>query len=452
MQESKKQKVGFIRSLTNIMVKFVKNYLPSPFTLAVALSLIIFVLGMVIGDKSFIDMVDSFGKGMFSLFPFTMQMVLVLVTGHVLASSSIVLKILKKLASVPQNKVQAVMFTAFIAYICSYINWGFGLIAGAIIAREMAAQNYGKKIHYPLMIAAAYSGNIARGPSSSIPLAVATEGHILQDIIGIIPVGQTLYSSYNIILTVLLLIFIPILFKYMTPPNEESIELSPDKFKAMESIEVKESKGKKSFAERIDSTPVLALLLGAIWLIYLVDFFSKSATFNLDLNTVILIFFTLGIFAQGSLEKYSDAVGEAIKTSGGIILQFPFYAAIMAMMRDSGLVALISEWFVSVANDKTLPLFTFWSAGLVNIFVPSGGGQWAVQGPIMIKAAEVLGADPGKVTMALAWGDSWTNQIQPFWALPALAIAGLDVKDIMGYCIMVLFLSGIIISGVFVFL
>ena len=452
MTDTKKQKISFIRRLTNVMVRFVQNYLPSPFTLAVSLSLIVFVLGMVNGN-SFMAMVDSLGKGMFSLFPFTMQMVLVLITGHVLASSPIVLKILKKLASIPKNKTQAVMFTAMVAYICSYINWGFGLIAGAIIAREMAAQNYGKKIHYPLIIAAAYSGNLVRGPSSSIPLAVATEGHIVQDLVGIIPVGQTLYSSYNIILTVVLFLCIPILYKYMTPPDEESLELSPDKFSS-EDVEdvIAELKGKKTFAERFDTTPVLALILGVLWTVYLVNFFRTSATFNLDLNTVILIFFTLGLFAQGNLEKYSAAVGNAVKTSSGIILQFPFYAAIMAMMRDAGLVAVMSQWFVSIASDRTLPVFTFLSSGIVNIFIPSGGGQWAVQGPIMLEAAEALGADPGKVTMALAWGDSWTNQIQPFWALPALAIAGLNVKDIMGYCIMVLLLSGIIISGVFLFL
>lgn len=157
----------------------------------------------------------------------------------------------------------------------------------------------------------------------------------------------------------------------------------------------------------------------------------------------------LGLLAHRNLENYSKAVGNAIKTTGGIVLQFPFYAAIMAMMRDSGLAAMISEFFISVASARSLPVLTFWSAGLVNIFVPSGGGQWAVQGPIMIGASEALNADTGKVVMALAWGDSWTNQIQPFWALPALAIAGLDVRDIMGYCIMVLLLSGVIISGVF---
>lgn len=442
--EEKKQKAGFIRGLTNVLVNFVKKYLPSPFTLAVLLSLIIFLWSMVGTDIGFMDLVNSYGTGLFSLMPFTMQMVLVLVTGHVLASSPIVVRILKRLAILPKNKVQAVMFTAMIAYVCSYINWGFGLIAGAIVAKEMAEQNYGKKIHYPLMIAAAYSGNIARGPSSSIPLAVATEGHIMQDLVGIIPVTETLYAPYNIIVTILLFIAIPVLFKFMTPPDEESIEFVP---KAGDFVETRLIS--TTLAEKMDRFPAFMWLVSAVIAIYLYGFFAASATFNLNLNIVILIFMLLGLLAHRNLENYSKAVGNAIKTTGGIVLQFPFYAAIMAMMRDSGLAAMISEFFISVASARSLPVLTFWSAGLVNIFVPSGGGQWAVQGPIMIGASEALNADTGKVVMALAWGDSWTNQIQPFWALPALAIAGLDVRDIMGYCIMVLLLSGVIISGVF---
>lgn len=449
---TKKERTSPIQAITNALVKFVKNYLPSPFTLAVTLSLIVFVLGMTVGTSGFMEMVNTFGSGMFSLFPFTMQMVLVLVTGHVLASSPVVLGILKKLAILPRNKVQAVMFTAFISYIASYLNWGFGLIAGAIVAREMAAQNYGKKIHYPLIIAAAYSGNIARGPSSSIPLAVATEGHIMQDLVGIIPVGETLYASYNIIITVALLILIPILYKFMTPADEDSIELSPDKFSSNNEVVKEDSTVKQTFAEKFDNIPILAWMVGAIWVIYLVAFFRESASFNLNLNIVIMIFFTLGIFAQKNLTNYAKAVDNAVRTSSGIILQFPFYAAIMAMMRDAGLAVMLSEWFISIANERTLPVLTFLSAGILNIFVPSGGGQWAVQGPIMLEASSALGADSAKVTMALAWGDSWTNQIQPFWALPALAIAGLDVKDIMGYCIMVLLLAGVVISAGLYFL
>jgi short-chain fatty acids transporter len=434
-----------IKKMTNILVIGVKKYLPSPFVLALLLSMITFVAGWLFTEAGFMDMTKYFGDGMYSLLAFTMQMVLVLVTGHVLASSDFVVKILEKLAKLPKNKVQAVMFTAFVSYICSYINWGFGLIAGALIAKEIATVNYGSKIHYPLIIAAAYSGNIARGPSSSIPLAIATKGHIVEDVVGIIPVSDTLFSSWNIIITVLLLITIPFLFKAMTPADEDSIEILIDK---TENKTVKKEVNKKdrTLSEKLDNSRIISLAIGGIGLVYLISYFIKSASFDLNLNIVIMIFLVLGIFAQKTPGNYSSAVQNAIKTAGGITLQFMFYAGIMGMMKGSGLTVMLSEWFVSISTVKTFPLLTFWSAGIVNIFVPSGGGQWAVQGPIAMTAGAALGVDPARVNMALAWGDSWTNQIQPFWALPALAIAGLDVKDIMGYCAMVLIMSGVIIS------
>jgi short-chain fatty acids transporter len=314
-----------------------------------------------------------------------------------------------------------------------------------LIAKEIATVNYGSKIHYPLIIAAAYSGNIARGPSSSIPLAIATKGHIVEDVVGIIPVSQTLFSSWNIILTLILLVTIPFLFKLMTPNDEDSIEIKIDK---EEVKEVKKVLNKKdmTFSERLDNSMLLAYIIGGIGLIYLVSYFIKSASFDLNLNIVIMIFLVLGIFAQKTPGNYVKAMQNAVKTTAGITLQFMFYAGIMGMMRGSGLTVMLSEWFISISTVRTFPMFTFWSAGFVNIFVPSGGGQWAVQGPIAMTAGAALGVDPAKVNMALAWGDSWTNQIQPFWALPALAIAGLDVGDIMGYCAMVLIWSGIILS------
>lgn len=437
--------------MTNVLVIGVKKYLPSPYVLALLLSLITFVSGWLFTEAGFMDMTKYFGDGLYSLLAFTMQMVLVLVTGHVLASSKIVVSILQKLAKLPKNKVQAVMFTAFVSYICSYINWGFGLIAGALIAKEIATVNYGSKIHYPLIIAAAYSGNIARGPSSSIPLAIATKGHIVEDVVGIIPVSQTLFSSWNMIITIALLIAIPFLFKAMTPNDEDSIEIKIDRDEVKE---VKKVVNKKdmTFSERLDNSMLLAYIIGGLGLIYLVSYFIKSASFDLNLNIVIMIFLVLGIFAQKTPGNYVKAMQNAVKTTAGITLQFMFYAGIMGMMRGSGLTVMLSEWFISISTVKTFPLFTFWSAGFVNIFVPSGGGQWAVQGPIAMTAGASLGVDPAKVNMALAWGDSWTNQIQPFWALPALAIAGLDVGDIMGYCAMVLLMSGVIISLAFLIL
>ena len=103
---------------------------------------------------------------------------------------------------------------------------------------------------------------------------------------------------------------------------------------------------------------------------------------------------------------------------------------LMVAANDQGvsLASVISEFFVSISTNVTFPMLSFLAAGVVNFFVPSGGGQWAVQGPIMMPA----GAEMGQ----------WTNMIQPFWALPALGIAKLSARDIMGYLVIVLLFTG----------
>jgi len=155
--------------------------------------------------------------------------------------------------------------------------------------------------------------------------------------------------------------------------------------------------------------------------------------------------------------QYIRAFSDSTKSASGILLQFPFYAGIMGMMigvngEGLSLGGAISTFFISISNENTFPLFTFLSAGIVNIFVPSGGGQWAVQAPIMIPAGAELGVPAAKTAMAIAWGDAWTNLIQPFWALPALAIAGLGARDIMGFCVVNLLYAGFIISLCFLFI
>lgn len=434
-----------LHAMTNFFVRLVRKYLPQPFTLAVILSVIVYIMGMLIMKKSAHEMNQYWGKGFFSLYGFTMQMVLVLVTGHALASAPVIQRLLKALASIPKSPRRAVLFMAFVGCLTSYLNWAFGLIAGALVARELAKNNLGKGLHYPLLVAAAYGGNVIRGPSSSIPLVIATPGHFLEKLMGVVPVTETLYSSWNLIITIVLVITIPTIFYLMYPKkNELVVEIDP-KLLAEEHIE-REKETIDTPAQKMDNSIILTILVAFAggWMLY--DYFSKQPSFNLNLDILIMIFMVFGIIAHKTLAGYANAINNAVKTSGGIILQFPFYAGMMGMMGSSGLAKWLSDLFVSFSTANTLPLFTFWSAGILNIFIPSGGGQWAVQGPIMMQAAHEIGASSAKVAMALAWGDSWTNQIQPFWALPLLAIANLGIRDIMGYCLMNAILVGIIVS------
>ena len=204
---------------------------------------------------------------------------------------------------------------------------------------------------------------------------------------------------------------------------------------------------------------IITIVAGFAYIVfYFIDVVQKSGPAgipnSLNLNIVNFIFLFVGVLLHGDLRKYVDAIGEAASGAAGILLQFPFYAGIMGMMvaanaNGVSLASIISDFFVSISNNVTFPLFTFLSAGIVNFFVPSGGGQWAVQGPIVMPAASKMGIEAGRACMAIAWGDQWTNMIQPFWALPALGVAGLSAKDIMGYLVIVLIFTGLVACGGF---
>jgi len=425
-----------------------ERYLPDPYIFVAILTLVVFLLGLGLTDSGPLEMVTYWGDGFWGLLAFTMQMVIVLVAGHVLASSPVFKKLLSTLAGFANSPGSAILLVSVVSLIACWINWGFGLVIGALFAKEIARKV--TTVDYRLLIASAYSGFIIwhGGLGGSIPLSIATVDHPFAGIMGVVPTSETIFSSYNIIIVVALIISVPILNRFMMPKPEDTVVVDPKLLE--EPIEIEEDTDRTP-ASRLENSITLSMLIGALGLVYLIQHFALKG-FDLNLNIVNLIFFTLGIIFHGTPKRFLAAVANAVKTAGGIIIQFPFYAGIMGMMVASGLAGVMSEWFVSISNEHTFPLFTFYAAGLVNFFVPSGGGQWAVQAPIMLDAAQTLGVSYSKTAMAIAWGDAWTNMIQPFWALPALAIAGLRAKDIMGYCLFVLILSGIIISiGLFFF-
>ncbi|MDW7674227.1 MAG: short-chain fatty acid transporter [Bacillota bacterium] len=425
-------------------VALVQRYLPDPFLFAAILTIIVLLMGMFIANNSFMQMVQYWGNGFWSLLAFAMQMSLVLVTGYTLASSPPFKKALGAIAGAVNSPGQAIVVTTLVALVAAWINWGFGLVIGALIAKEMAKKVPGAD--YRLLIASGYMGFLVwhAGFSGSIPLTIATENHFLYDKIGIIPTSETIFASFNLIPMIALFIGLPILAWSMIPSKENTITIDPELLK--EAPTAATSQEPLTPADRLENSWILSALIGVMGLIFIFYYFSTKG-FALNLDIVNFIFLFLAILFHGTPRRFLNAIGEAAKGAGGIILQFPFYAGIMGMMTASGLAAIMSQWFVSISTATTFPFFTFLSAGLVNLFVPSGGGQWAVQAPIMIPASMELGVPVAKTAMAVAWGDAWTNMIQPFWALPALGIAGLNAKDIMGYCLVALMFSGVIIGA-----
>ncbi|MBK1698153.1 short-chain fatty acid transporter [Rhodovibrio salinarum] len=432
-----------LRTLTRGSVYMVERYLPDPYIFVLLLTLVVFAAGMGIEQQSPLEMVQYWGNGFWNLLTFGMQMVLVLVTGYVLASSPPFKRLLQTLARLASTPGQAIVLVTVVSMIAAWINWGFGLVIGALFARQLA--QVVPRVDYRLLIASAYTGFLVwhGGLASSVGLVIATEGHFAQDQIGVVPTSETIFSSFNLLLVLSILIVIPVVNRMMMPPADRAVTVDPQKL-AQEEAQAPVTIDRP--ADRLENSVILAQAVGLLGLAFLVYYFVAGAS-SLNLNIVNFAFLFLGIMLHGRPSSFLNAVQEAVKGAGGIVIQFPFYAGIMAMMIDSGLAESLSNLFVAASNEVTFPLFTFLSAGIVNMFVPSGGGQWAVQAPVMLDAAERLGVSVPRTAMAVAWGDAWTNMIQPFWALPALAIAGLNAKDIMGYCLVVLLVSGVIMGA-----
>lgn len=421
------------------LVRLVDRWLPDPYIFVVILTLVVMIAAMGVEGQSPMAVVQMWGAGFWELLSFAMQMLLVLVTGYMMASTPLVRRILERLADLAASPGAAILLVSFVSLTASWINWGFGLVVGALFAKAIARK---VRVDYRLLVASAYSGFIVwhGGLAGSVPLAVATAGHPFEGVIGIIPTDRTIFSAYNLFIVIALFITVPLVNRLMMPRKGEEVFVDPA---LLAEAEVSDSPGNTP-AEKIENSRVLSWLIGAAGLAFLFQYFAGSGT--LTLNVVNFLFLIVAIVLHGTPRRLLASLNEAVKGGSGIVIQFPFYAGIMAIMLNSGLAETISIWLTSFASERTFAFWTFMSAGLVNFFVPSGGGQWAIQAPVILPAAEALGVDAARAAMAVAWGDSWTNMVQPFWALPILGIAGLKARDIMGFCTLHLVLSGIIIS------
>lgn len=429
-----------LRFLSRPAVKLVERYLPDPYIFVLLLTLVAAAAAIGVERQSPLAVLRFWGDGFWALLTFSMQMLLVLVTGFILANSPPVKRLLTKLATRAHNPASAIVLVTLVSLAASWINWGFGLVVGALFARQLARLI---RVDYRLLVASAYSGFVVwhGGLAGSIPLVIATEGHFTADQIGVIGTSETIFSWFNLAIVVALFIAVPLVNRLMLPDEQESVYIDA----ALLDDEPPPSTLATRPAEHLENSVTLAWLVGIPGLLFLIDHFLLRGG-GLNLNVVNFLFLFLAIVLHRTPRALLNSLNEAIKGGAGIVIQFPFYAGIMAIMVQSGLAETLSEGFVSIATADTLPFWTFISAGIVNLFVPSGGGQWAVQAPVMLPAAEALGASVPRVAMAVAWGDAWTNLLQPFWALPVLAIAGLKAKDIMGFCLIQLVITGVIIS------
>ena len=449
------------------LIRALKTILPTPFTIAVLLTLLTFLLALIFTESKtetnhLFELASYWNNGLWNngLLVFAFQMMLILVLGHAIALSPVFEKVINGLLRYCTSTSSAAFIVSFVTLIVSFFNWGLGLVFGAIFARKVAehAVKTKSKLHYGIVGAAGYSGLMIwhGGISGSAPIKVAEYGHLagmmeqvkgfdvtrLPDRIGL---DLTVYSQQNLLLFALLLVLVPTTLYMLGKRNtgEQVPVLERSVFTQEQNIE------KAQGAEVLDRSNILGITIGLLILIYATAkayHLPPEAGF-LSPNNINLILLGLAITLHGNFRRLLVAIDNAIGGASGILIQFPLYFGIMGIMKESGLVTLMAESIVANASASTYPFLTFLSAGLVNIFVPSGGGQWAIQGPIIIQATQQLGLSLPQNIMAMAYGDQLTNMLQPFWALPLLGITGLKPKDIIPWSVIIMGVGFLVFGG-----
>jgi short-chain fatty acids transporter len=426
--------------------------MPSPFLFAIILTYVVFVAGLVWTGSGPGELVQYWYDGFWAFLTFAMQMVLILMTGFAIAYHPRVNDVIQRLTELPSNGKQAAALVGVVAMCLAWVHWGFSLILGAIFAREMGrtARENGMEVHYPLLATAGYMGlglTWHWGLSASAPLQVATEGNAFIEmgvIDGVVPTSATIFSTYAIVIFVLSVLFGGAMLYLLAPSpgRSKGIEeyVDPENLDAEEDEPADTSVGDLMPSELIDNSRVLG---GVIALTGVGMFAYQFAQFGLDalsLNVVNWGFLFIGLLLYTNPSAYRDKFGEAASAAAGIILLFPFFAGIQGIMSGSGLAELLANQLVAVASPATFPVVAWLTGATVNLFVPSGGGEWIVVGPSILQAASDLGVPAGKATIAYAVGDAHTNLLNPFWALPLLAITNIKAREMFGYAVAMLLL------------
>lgn len=423
---------------TNIM----RKYMPDPFVLVIGLTILTAFLAVAFEGMGPRDVVTAWGTGFWELLSFTMQMTLVLVLGYVLAKTSAVDRLLDLIAARVESPRTAIAIATLVGGIASYLNWGFGLVIGGVIAKKLATRVDG--VHYPLIIASAYSGFTLYGfgLSASIPVIVSTPGHPLEADMGVVSLAETIFAWPMLSLAAVTLVVLMALNPMMHPkdPNDV-IPINDSQRDAPLRLSVR-PEGKLEIGERLNHSRVAAYLIGVVGVLYLAFYFLDGG--SLDINAVNFTLLFVGILLCGTPATYVAKLSEGVTNAAGVILQYPFYAGIMAIMAVSGMVGSIAGGLASFATADTLPVVNLVASWGINFFAPSAGGHWVLQGPFAIEAAHSLNSSVPINTMAVMLGNAWNDIVQPLWLIPALALSKLRLKDIMGYLVVSMLVVGVL--------
>jgi short-chain fatty acids transporter len=442
------------RSFAEATVDLFERIIPDPFVLAILITAIVALASVLFAPHpTFGNIVGGWYKGFFDILTFGFQIILVLVTGHAFAHAPPVQRVFKAIVSLARTPVQASTLTFLLVAFASFFNWGLGLVVGALLAREVAKR---MPVDFAWIVAAGFSGWVvqAGGMSSTIVLAQATHGspmNVVEKLTGhLLPFSETVFTRFNLIPALVMLIGTPIIIALMKPNDRDAVILdiarNPDP-----PVRARPA-GKLSFARRLEYSPLGSIFIGLAGVSFLVVASLEHIGAFSGVNAVIFVMFIAGVVLHGYPLAYGEAVKNAARQAGSMMLQYPLYGGVMGIMAATGLPDVISHFFIAISNSHTLPFWSYVCSLLVTFLVPSGGGHWAVQGPFVVPAALALHSSVPATTMAVAVGEQVSNMMQPFWAAPVVAMAGVGVQRVLAFTAMTFVLGAIVYGAAFLLL
>lgn len=425
--------------ITNKFIEWSLNWIPDSMVFVLVLTVIVFIMALIFTDRGAWTLVDDYAKGFWQLLTFGMQMCIMMVTGFVIADAKPVKRLIVKLINWPKTVHSTIIMFALITGVVSWIHWGMGLMLTIIMGKEIAVRKRGLGMHYPFIVAMAYTSmNImANGLSQAAPLLSATPGNFLEKTFGgVIPISMTSLSPYMLTFLGIELVCLPFIYYLIIPKKENAVELDDALYEEFTYVPPEEDKKVLRPAEQWERSRILSTLVSLMILAWVVNFIITEGFGKLNLNTINFAFFGLGMLLHGSPHSFINSVRNGANTIYGVVIQFPMYAGIFGIISYSGLATIITNWFISIATPGTYPWIIFLYTGIMDFFVPSAGSKFVIEAPYLIPAAQQLGVPVQQVINAYGTGAQFANLIQPFWALAYLAAFKVRFQDILPFTFM----------------
>jgi short-chain fatty acids transporter len=434
-------KAGILERFGLWLAAWSEKWFPDALVFALMGIVIVFIVGLLLGESP-VKLAVQGGKSFWVLIPFTMQMAMIIIGGYVVASTPAVYWIIKKLAAIPKTGKAAIAFLAFFSMLTSLISWGFSLVFSGLLVRELVRRDV-KGLDYRAAGAAAYLGLgavWALGFSSSAALMMGTKGSIppkLFEISGLIPLSQTLIIWPNFWM-ILALVVVSIAVAYWSAPSPERAKTAAAFGIKFEEIDMKIEPRQKP-GEWLEYSPVLTIIVAVLLGWYLFDVFKTSpqgALAALDLNTYNLMFITLGMLLHWRPRRFIRAVAQSVPATGGVLIQFPFYAVIFGMIVGTGISKWLADLFVAITTQGTYPLLVAVYSAVLGVFIPSGGSKWVIEAPYVLQAAIDHKVNLGWVVQIYNASEALPNLLNPFWMLPLLGMLQMKARDLVGYSVL----------------